>query len=134
MKSYFLLLLFLGTFWASCKKDNSSENTDYTVNITIEQPTANATITVNESLPVKVNFSRGAEEVIHHVKIFVLDENGNTIETLLNEHAHVVANYSYNNASAYTPTTSGTYTIKAVSHDMEDQYATPVEVTFTVNN
>jgi hypothetical protein len=81
---------------------------------------------------VKVNFARGAEEVIHHVKIFVLDADGNTIETLLEAHAHVVASYGYDNATAYTPTTAGTYKIKAVSHDMEGVFAEPLEVTFTV--
>ena len=108
------------------------EATPYAVDITIEAPTANAVVNVNEAMAVKVNFARGEEEVIHHVKIFVLDADGNTVETLLESHAHTAGNYGYDNASAYTPTETGTFKIKAVSHDMEGEHADPLEVTFTV--
>jgi hypothetical protein len=133
MKNFLLLFVLLTVVSFGCKDDDDVvDATPYAVEITIEEPTANAVMNVNEAMAVKVNFARGAEEVIHHVKIFVLDADGNTIETLLEAHAHVVASYGYDNATAYTPTTAGTYKIKAVSHDMEGVFAEPLEVTFTV--
>lgn len=132
MKKFLLLFVLLTVVSFGCKDDDEQVDTPYEVSITIEQPTANAVMNVNDAMQVKVNFARGAEEVIHHVKIFVLDADGNTIETLLEDHAHVAGNYEYDNASAYTPTVAGTYKIKAVSHDMEGVHADPLEVEFTV--
>ena len=132
MKNFFLLFVLLTVVSFGCKDDDDTMDTPYSVNITIEEPTANAVVNVNEAMAVKVNFARGEEEVIHHVKIFVLDADGNTIETLLEAHAHVAGSYGYDNATAYTPTAAGTYKIKAVSHDMEGVHADPLEVTFTV--
>lgn len=132
MKNFLLLFALLTVVSFGCKDDEEIVDTPYAVDITIEQPTANAVVNVNEPMQVKVNFARGEEEVIHHVKIFVLDADGNTIETLLGDHAHTAGSYEYDNASAYTPTAVGTYKIKAVSHDMEGEHADPVEVEFTV--
>ncbi len=132
MKNFLLLFALLTVVSFGCKDDDEVMDTPYEVNITIEQPTANAVINVNEPMHVKVNFARGEEEVIHHVKIFVLNADGNTIETLLDNHAHTAGSYGYDNTSAYTPTATGTFKIKAVSHDMEGEHTAPVEVTFTV--
>ena len=132
MKNFLLLFALLTVVSFGCKDDDETIDTPYEVSITIEQPTANAVLNVNEPMHVKVNFARGAEEVIHHVKIFVLDADGNTIETLLEDHAHTAGSYGYDNATAYTPTAAGTYKIKAVSHDMEGVHADPLEVEFTV--
>jgi hypothetical protein len=132
MKNFLLLFALLTVVSFGCKDDDNVIDTPYEVNITIEAPTANAVMNVNEAMQVKVNFARGEEEVIHHVKIYVLDADGNTIETLLEDHAHTPASYEYDNASAYTPTSAGTYKIQAVSHDMEGVYTDPVETTFTV--
>lgn len=132
MKNFLLLFALLTVVSFGCKDDDDQIDTPYAVDITIEEPTANAVMNINEAMPVKVNFARGAEEVIHHVKIFVLDADGNTIETLLEAHAHTPGSYSYDNATAYTPTAAGTYKIKAVSHDMEGVHTDPLEVTFTV--
>jgi hypothetical protein len=132
MKNFLLLFVLLTVVSFGCKDDDEIMDTPYEVNITIEQPTANAVMNVNEAMQVKVNYARGEEEVIHHVKIYVLDADGNTIETLLESHAHTAGSYGYDNASAYTPTVAGTYKIQAVSHDMGGVYTDPVEVTFTV--
>ncbi|MFK7771699.1 MAG: hypothetical protein AB8F94_06155 [Saprospiraceae bacterium] len=133
MKNFLLLFALLTVVSFGCKDDDDTmETTPYAVDITIDAPTANAVVNVDEAMAVKVDFARGEEEVIHHVKIFVLDADGNTIETLLESHAHTAGNYGYDNASAYTPTAAGTYKIKAVSHDMEGVHADPLEVTFTV--
>lgn len=135
MKNFLLLFALISVLSFGCKDDDEhmhSGDDHYEVSITVEQPTANAVMNVNEAMAVKVNFERGAEEIIHHVKIFVLDADGNTIETLLEDHAHTAGSYSYDNATAYTPTSAGTYKIKAVSHDMEGEHADPLEVAFTV--
>ena len=132
MKNYLLLFALIAVVSFGCKDDDEAIEIPYEVTITIEQPTANAVVSVNEAMAVKVNFSRGAEEVIHHVKIFVLDADGNTIETLLEDHAHTPGSFEYDNSSAYTPTAAGTYKIQAVSHDMEGDHTDPVEATFTV--
>lgn len=132
MKNFLLLLALLTVVSFGCKDDDEVIDTPYVVDITIEEPTANAVVNVNEPMAVKVNFARGEEEVIHHVKIFVLDADGNTIETLLDSHAHTPGSFGYDNSSAYTPTAVGTYKIKAISHDMENMHADPLEVTFTV--
>lgn len=132
MKNFLLLFVLLTVVSFGCKDDDEVMDTPYEVTITIEQPTANAVLNIDEAMHVKVNFARGAEEVIHHVKIYVLDADGNTIETLLEAHAHVAASYTYDNATAYTPTSAGTYKIKAVSHDLEGVFAEPLEVEFTV--
>ncbi|MFK8009327.1 MAG: hypothetical protein AB8H03_23400 [Saprospiraceae bacterium] len=133
MKNFLLLFTFLTVFSFGCKDDDEvMDDTPYAVDITISAPTANAVVNMNEAMAVKVDFARGAEEVIHHVKIFVLDADGNTIATLLESHAHTAGSFGYDDAAAYTPTAAGTYKIKAVSHDMDGVHADPLEVTFTV--
>lgn len=134
MKKYFLLVIALGLVQFSCKKDNDHDHNDenYHVNIEIEAPIANATVNVNEAMPVIVKFSRGAEEIIHHILIEILDSNNNVVKTIAQEHVHVAGNYTFSNGSAWTPTTAGSYIIKVGSHDMEDHATDPVEANFTV--
>ena len=131
MKNYLLLFALLGTFWMGCKDDDPVEEPVYKVTMTVEKPVADAVVNVNESMDVKVNFARGAEEVIHHVKIFVLDSSDNVVETLLSEHAHVAGTYTHE--GTYTPTATGAFKLKVVSHDMEGVHASPVFSNFTVN-
>ena len=132
MKNYLLLFILLGTVLMGCKDDDPVVETDpYQISMVVEKPVADAVVNVNEPMDVKVNFTRGAEEVIHHVKIFVLDSSDNVVDTLLEEHAHVAASYTYE--GTYTPTATGAFKLKVASHDMEDHHATPVFVNFTVN-
>ncbi|MDC3210141.1 MAG: hypothetical protein P8M17_10860 [Saprospiraceae bacterium] len=133
MKKYLLFSVLLIIVSIGCKEvDEVIDDIPYAVGISIEQPLANSIININEAMSVKVNFTRDAEEVIHHVKIFIQDSDGNTIETLLEAHAHTAGSFSYENLTAYIPTVAGTYKIRAVSHDMDVVYADPLEVEFTV--
>lgn len=132
MKNYLLLFALLGLTLISCKDDDAIVDADYNVAIIVEQPTVNLDVNVNEEMNVKVNYERtGEDNIIHHVFVLILDDAGNTVDELLTQHVHQEGSYVFENV--YTPTTTGTYTLKAMSHDMDENHTTPVEVTFTVN-
>ena len=132
MKKYFLLFALIGVVLVSCKDDE--EMTTYEVDITIEEPASNLTISVNDTFLVKVVFEREADEVIHHVKVQVLDENGDEVASLLEEHVHEAGTYTFETSIFFTSIPAGNYTIKAMSHDMEGNHADPAEVGLTVTN
>ena len=131
MKNLLMLLAFLSLVSFSCKDDDAAV-TDYTVDISINNPIANSTHNVLEMIPLEVVFSRGAEEVIHHIKIELFDSAGNSIITLLEEHIHEAGTYTYSLDMAFSVNDPGTYTLRASSHDMEDNHADPVEINFDV--
>ena len=85
MKNVFLLLTFLSIACLSCKDDDTTAIDDYTVTININNPMDNSTHAISEMIPLEVVFSRGTDEIIHHVKIELMDSDGNVVETLLEE-------------------------------------------------
>jgi len=131
MKNLLMLLAFLSIISFSCKDDDAAV-TDYTVDISINNPTENSTHNVSEMIPLEVVFSRGTEEVIHHVKIELFDSAGNSIITLLDEHIHEAGTYTYSLDMAFSVNDVGVYTLRASSHDMEDNHATPNEIMINV--
>ena len=131
MKKFILFFAILGMAFTSCQKDETpEESAPYEVNITIVRPEAGQINMTVAPVGIEVNFERGPNEIIHFVKIEVLDSDGNLVETLLDEHAHVEGSYSYLNDQGFTANEKGEYTLRASSSDMEGNEVTPVEVNF----
>jgi len=131
MKNLLMLFVCLSMISFSCKDDDDHSHNDdnYEVTININNPTANSTHNVSEMIPLEVVFSRGAEEVIHHVKIELVDSDGNVVEEIYKDHVHEAGSHTYSKDDAFSINDAGTYTIKASSHDMEDHHAEPTEIT-----
>jgi len=117
MKNFlFLSILFLGLGLTSCKEDEMhehNEDADYNVTVTIEKPTADAEVTMGEPMEVAVKFEHQEGKTIHMVKIEVLDADGNSVMVLDEGHKHDESGtYTYE-ASDWTPTEHGMYTLHA---------------------
>jgi flagellar hook assembly protein FlgD len=149
MKNFlFLSILFLGLGLTSCKDDemhDHNDDADYKVTVTIESPTADAEVTMGEPMEVAVKFVHDEGKTVHNVKIEVQDADGNSVMVLDEGHKHEESGtYTYQ-ASDWTPTEHGTYTLYAetsndageatksatasftVAHEISDEY--PVTVT-----
>jgi len=131
MKNLLFLFIFLSLISFSCG-DEDTRLIEYPVDISINNPIENNTYAVSEMIPLEVGFSRDPEEVIYHVKIELLDSAGNSILTLLEEHVDETENYTYSLDMAFSVNEAGTYTLKASSHDLEDQHANPQEITINI--
>ncbi len=94
---------------------------DYKVNIDIVKPVASASVAINTALEVEVIYTHETSgELIHNVMIDILDVDGKTVGTLVNEHTHSEA-YTYTQADAWTPTIAGTYTLRAMTTDANQE-------------
>ena len=128
MKNIFLLLAFLSIASSSCKDDDTTDTSDYTVTININNPADNSTHNISEMIPLEVVFGRGTDEIIHHVKIELIDSNGDIVSTVLEEHAHQAGSYTYSNDTAFSISDAGDYKVRASSHDMSNNHADPIEI------
>ena len=130
MKNVLMLLAFFSLVFLSCGDDDTPDTTDYEVTIKIINPDANTTFTPFTNFPIEVSFTRGADELIHHVKVELIDGN-NDAKVLLEEHVHEAELYTFANDEGLTIGEAGTYTLRATSHDMDGNHAEPVEMTLT---
>ncbi len=149
MKNFlFLSILFFGLGLTSCKEDDMhshDDDADYNVTVTIESPTADAEIIMGQPMEVAVKFVHEEGKTVHNVKIEVQDADGNSVMVLDEGHKHEESGtYTYQ-ASDWTPTEHGMYTLYAetsndagektksttasfmVIHETSDEY--PVTVT-----
>lgn len=131
MKNVLFLLAFFSVICFSCKDDDAPETTDYKVEIEINNPVENSSYGAFENIPIEVVYTRGTDELIHHVKIELIDVNGNVVKTILEEHVHQPESYSYIDDVGISIGDTGTYKVRASSHDMDGNHADPVEVTIT---
>lgn len=104
----------------------------YNVTIDIEDPVENTTVAVNDDLAVKVVYTHDDGGTIHHVKIEIQDDAGNVVATLFDHHAHVAGTYTYDEPTAYTADTAGTFKVVARTMNMDMSIMQMAERTFTV--
>lgn len=123
----FILLLIL----LSCHK-HDDENTTYIVDIQIVRPTPGQTSSKNAVLPIAAIITREHDQVIHNVKVEVINTSNNTTEIIEEKHFHTSGsvNYSTNN---YIPKTSGSYTLRITSTNDDKLEPNTKEVNFTIN-
>ena len=104
----------------------------YNVSIDIQEPVENTTINVNDNLAVKVVYTHDDGGTIHHVRITIEDDGGTVVGTLVDGHQHVMGTYTYEDASAYTADTAGTFKIIARTMNMDMSIMQMAERSFTV--
>jgi hypothetical protein len=135
MKNFlFLSILFLGLGLTSCKDDEMHDDTDtdYNVTVTIEKPTADAEVTMGQPMEVAVKFEHQDGKTVHNVKIEVRDADGNSIMVLDEGHKHEESGtYTYE-ASDWTPTEHGMYTLYAETSNDAGEATKSAAASFTV--
>jgi len=122
-------ILFLSLF--SCHK-HEEESTAYIVEIQIIRPTQGQTSPKNTALPIAVILTREHDQIIHNLKVEVINTTTNKTEIVEEKHFHVngTLNYSTNN---YIPKSSGSYTLRITSTNDDKLEPNTKEVNFTIN-
>lgn len=91
---------------------------EYKVMIDIVKPGEDATVAINTALEVEVTYTHEtAGERIHNVLIDIIDSEGKTVGTLIDDHAHSDLAYTFTSADAWTPSAAGNYTLRAMTTD-----------------
>ncbi|MFK7980723.1 MAG: hypothetical protein AB8G86_12130 [Saprospiraceae bacterium] len=106
----------------SCGEDREvGENTAYVVDIEIITPANNTSMAVGENFNVEVDYAR-EENIIHNIKVEIVDAVGNQVKNLVNRHAHVPNEFTFTaeNISISEP---GTYTLRAATTDLHEEGA-----------
>ncbi len=121
----FLLTLFSGLLFTSCNDDDAAvPDNDYPVTVTIVKPLADVDLPLNTPVNVKVEMTHETGGTVHNARIQVLKDDA-VIATLINTQVQQEdGNYVFVN-TIFTPTTAGTYTLRARSTDENDE--SPVE-------
>ncbi|MEM1123902.1 MAG: hypothetical protein AAGJ18_25920 [Bacteroidota bacterium] len=115
----FFARLLMAIFTMGCGEDREVvENTDYVVDIEIVSPANNATLNVGESFNVEVDYAR-AENIIHNIKVEILDANGEQVQKLVERHAHVANEFTFKMEDIQIDQ-AGTYTVRAATTDLHD--------------
>lgn len=130
MKKALFIALLLGLFTVGCH--NHDDEGVYVVNIVINKPTANQTVTKNTAMPIDVSLTRDDKGIIHNVKVEIVNESGTTVTTLLDKHYHESGTITYTEG-AYKPQTTGTFKLKITATDDNKLQPNVKEVAFTVN-
>ena len=129
MKNVLMLFAFLSFAFLGCT-DDEPEVVSYDVTIKIVNPTPNSTFTAFSDVPLEVEFIRNEDEIIHNVKIELID-GSNQSKVLFEEHVHELGNYIFANEAGLTISDTGTYTLRASSYDFDGNQAEPVEITIS---
>lgn len=116
-----LLLLFVGLtaitcLSVSCGDKDSVEDVDYIVNVAIITPNNNASFSSGESFTVEVDYKRSGN-LVHNVKVEIIDASGNTVTNLVDRHAHVADAFTFKQDNVVL-NSAGTYTIRASTTDL----------------
>lgn len=95
----------------SCDKDEQEDS--YLVTIDIDAPN-----TVNKGAPfsVEVAYTRD-NDIIHNVKVEILNENGHSMTKLIEQHVHEANAYTFKKDDIIIEEV-GTYTLRAFSSDL----------------
>lgn len=105
---------------------------DYPVSVTIMKPSEGEAVNAGEVLHVHVEFAHENNETIHHVKVEVLDTDGNVVSTLAEEHVHEASGaYSFHNMD-YTPDAAGSFVLRAVTLNHDKSIEKHAMANFTV--
>jgi len=112
----FIALIAIGCL-TSCGEDRAVEAAveGYEVDVAIVSPNNNALMAVGENFNVEVDFARN-ENIIHNIKVEIVDMNGNQIENLVERHAHVANEFTFT-ADGIKIDQAGTYLVRASTTD-----------------
>ena len=112
----FIALVAIGCL-TSCGEDRAVEEAveGYEVDVAIVSPNNNALMAVGENFNVEVDFARN-ENIIHNIKVEIVDMNGNQIENLVERHAHVAHEFTFT-AEDIKIDQAGTYLVRASTTD-----------------
>jgi len=113
-----MTLIAVACFTMSCGEDLAveEENVAYVVDVEIINPANNAQMIVDENFNVEVGFVR-AENIIHNIKVEILDEDGHQVMNLVERHAHVANEFTFT-AENIAISAPGTYTLRAATTDL----------------
>ncbi len=106
---------------------------DYKVTIDIVSPAENAIMAAGAAMDVEVNYTNDAHgEIIHNVRIDVIDESDEVVAVIYEEHVHTDQPYNYKKADAVAPDKAGTYRLRAMTTDMAMENMNMMMRAFTV--
>ena len=111
-----LILIFLFGYTA-CGEEATVEVVDYRVELTIVSPLSNATYEVNEPFRVEVDYQRSDNQLIHNIKVEIVDADGMTVQRLVERHAHVAGTFTFT-SDPLSIATPGVYTVRAETTDL----------------
>jgi hypothetical protein len=131
MKKTFLMLFLMATTLMACHKHDDA-GTTYNVAITINKPTAEGVVALNQTMPIDVLFTRKDGGTIHNILIQILDNKGVVSTTVKSGHVHEASPYNFIEASALKPTIAGDYVLKVTTTDDSNLQPNVKQINFTV--
>lgn len=106
--------------------------TDYPVSVTIMQPTEGAVLTVGSNLHVHVEYAHENSETIHHIKVELMDMDGNVVATLGDEHVHETTGaYAFHNMD-YVLSETGSFMVRAATSNHDESIEKHAMAMFSV--
>ncbi len=116
----FLALLAITFLSTSCNEGREVvEAVSYNVEVDIISPTNNAQMPVGEAFSVVVDYTRN-ENIIHNIKVEIVDMDGNQVQNLVERHAHVANEFTFT-AENVSINRAGTYFVRASTTDLLDE-------------
>lgn len=114
------LTLFTITFLnTSCNEGREAdEAVSYDVTVDIISPSNNTQMAVGEVFSVIVDYARN-ENIIHNIKVEIVDMDGNQVQSLVERHAHVANEFTFT-AENVSINRAGTYFVRASTTDLHD--------------
>lgn len=113
-----MTLIAVACLTISCGEDREAEeDVEYVVVVEIIAPANNATIVAGENFNVEVDYAR-KENIIHNIKVEILDAAGNQVKNLVERHAHVPNEFTFT-AENITISEPGTYILRAATTDLQ---------------
>jgi len=115
----FIALLALACLNTSCGEDRAIEEAvSYDVDVAIVSPANNTQMAIGETFNVVVDYARN-ENIIHNIKVEIVDIDGNQIQNLVERHAHVANEFTFQ-AEGIKIDQVGTYFVRASTTDLVD--------------
>ena len=113
----FAILLGITFLATSCGEDRAiEEETAYVVDVEIISPANNSTMAVGEDFNVEVDYTRN-ENIIHNIKVEIIDMDGNQVMNLVEQHAHVANEFTFKVENIIIDQ-AGTYILRAATTDL----------------
>ena len=117
LKPIYLIMFFALSFIA-CGEDTAVlTEPAYEVNVAIISPDNGTAFAAGESFTVEVDYERN-NNIIHNIKVEILDETGNSVKKLVERHAHVPNSFTYKEEDIIM-NQAGTYIIRAQTTDLD---------------
>ncbi|MEO0776762.1 MAG: hypothetical protein AAFW73_25630 [Bacteroidota bacterium] len=106
---------------------------DYKVTVDIVSPAENVVMAASAAMEVEITFTHETPgEVIHNIRVDVIDASDNVVATLFDDHVHTDQPYTFRKSDALAPDQAGTYRLRAMTTDMTDENMNMMMRAFTV--